>query len=689
MTFWNRSSSRRTSTSIFIALTLSASQASAQATRVKDINPGIEGSGPLVGAAEPVSGRMFFSADDGVFGTELWVTDGTSGGTAMVIDIWPAHVSDPSGKFSSTPDRFVAAGTSMYFVANDGSHGDELWVSDGSVGGTHRLGLTFDNPVSVDWKATAVPWGDSLYLFATHATSGRELLKITGTTVTVVKEINVGSSSTRFSGLALVNLDLYGERLLFGADDGVHGCELWISDGSESGTTMVKDIVPSGLDHSYPMHITGFGGKAFFWARNPANDNEIWVTDGTGSGTSQLKDTNPTGWGDPRDFTLVGEELFFTADDGVHGRELWATDGTPDGTRMVTDIRLGEPPSLPEEMTALGDVLLFTAFDDDVDDELWSSDGTPEGTTRVKNIHPDSSSAPMRLTGANGLVFFKAWDATHRYQLWVTDGTTAGTIMVAPVNPSFGEMIAVGGKLFFKALDSSNDLELWVLPLDDIVTAPETPDGASEANTGIATTYETGGSVSLNGNRVQYRFNWGDGSNSGWLDFGATSAEKTWELEGDHDVTAEARAETTNVMSNRSLALPVSVMFEEVVFEPELTGPTSGYIGSPITFTVTSGSNTDHELQYSVYWGDNADDRDWTSFPEGTATIELSKTWTSEGTWRIDVGVRCLDHWDTVEVWMDPFAEISITEAPPDLVFADDFEFGDLEDWSAAVGVAQ
>jgi hypothetical protein len=67
----------------------------------------------------------------------------------------------------------------------------------------------------------------------------------------------------------------------------------------------------------------------------------------------------------------------------------------------------------------------------------------------------------------------------------------------------------------------------------------------------------------------------------------------------------------------------------------------------------------------------------------------LSETWTSERTWRIDVGVRCLEHWDTVdEVWMDPFAEISIAQAPPNLVFADDFESGNGGLWSSSVGMA-
>ncbi|MDA9176184.1 hypothetical protein N9O95_03760 [Alphaproteobacteria bacterium] len=70
------------------------------------------------------NGKLYFSADDGINGEELWVTDGTSSGTVMLEDI-------NVGSGSSTPiyglDMAELNGK-VYFGANDDINGVELWV---------------------------------------------------------------------------------------------------------------------------------------------------------------------------------------------------------------------------------------------------------------------------------------------------------------------------------------------------------------------------------------------------------------------------------------------------------------------------------------------------------------------------------------------------------------------------------
>jgi ELWxxDGT repeat protein len=66
------------------------------------------------------NGFYFFGASNGD-GGELWQTDGSSVGTNQVKDIWP-------GPDSSNAFPVMVVGNQLFLIANDGIHGDELWV---------------------------------------------------------------------------------------------------------------------------------------------------------------------------------------------------------------------------------------------------------------------------------------------------------------------------------------------------------------------------------------------------------------------------------------------------------------------------------------------------------------------------------------------------------------------------------
>ena len=67
----------------------------------------------------------------------------------------------------------------------------------------------------------------------------------------------------------------------------------------------------------------------FFVADNGINGFELWKSDGTASGTMMVKDIySGSDYNPPYDLTVVGNTLFFSADDGTNGRELWKSDGT-------------------------------------------------------------------------------------------------------------------------------------------------------------------------------------------------------------------------------------------------------------------------------------------------------------------------------------------------------------------------
>ncbi|HEX7184794.1 MAG TPA: ELWxxDGT repeat protein [Thermoanaerobaculia bacterium] len=133
-----------------------------------------DASEPPVADLTVFAGRLFFSADDGAHGDELWTSDGTAKGTRMALDILP-------GAFSSRPRELTTAGGKLFFSANDGIHGTELWESDGTEAGTRMVqDLAPDVASSSPEHLTA--GGRHLYFSADDGISGREpwALDLTG-----------------------------------------------------------------------------------------------------------------------------------------------------------------------------------------------------------------------------------------------------------------------------------------------------------------------------------------------------------------------------------------------------------------------------------------------------------------------------------------------------------------------------
>ena len=138
-----------------------------------------------------------------------------------------------------------------------------------------------------------------------------------------MKDIIPGSGSPwPFGGIFGTPLTTLGARILFAADDGTSGSELWRSDGTKTGTRRVKDINPAG--DSSPSNLVNVAGTLFFGATDGSNGQELWSSDGTGPGTQLVKDINLGAAGSsPNALTDVGGTLFFTATEPSHGRELW------------------------------------------------------------------------------------------------------------------------------------------------------------------------------------------------------------------------------------------------------------------------------------------------------------------------------------------------------------------------------
>lgn len=254
--------------------------------------------------------------------TFLYRTDGTEAGTRPILKIAPdstnvfehARLDGKTYFITRSPDRQLIS---------------ELWVTDGTAAGTAPVIPSLTAPRPVDPVELTVFKG-VLYFFTNHGTPNAPvgLWRSDGTAAgtRLVRAIeppaNPDGDPANYPFL-LTELTPAGDDLFFRADDGVHGVELWRSDGTAEGTVLVEDIAP-GAATARVSNLTAAGGRLYFAATDVEHGLELWVSDGTAAGTRLVDDVQPgPDSSAPSQLTAADGKLFFTANDGVHGRELW------------------------------------------------------------------------------------------------------------------------------------------------------------------------------------------------------------------------------------------------------------------------------------------------------------------------------------------------------------------------------
>ena len=306
-------------------------------------------------------------SEKGKSNVELYRGDGTKEGTQLIKELRPQ-----SGAYnrSSYPSSFHLLNKILFFTAYDGVE-RKLWRSDGTPEGTYKL---HDKKVSL-----IKSYQDAIY-FVSDAESA--LYKTDGTVVgtIVVKEIPNGSKNA-----GIKKLTVSGAYLYFTAQpsDSTR-VKLWKSDGSEMGTGVVADIQTSNAYTTINL-LTDVNGTLYFNVNDGIHGINIWTTDGSAEGTHMLKDIVEGGSSSDAKMTSVRVaegKLFCLIDDDVHGAELWVSNGTQEGTVMVLDINEGEESANIIFDKVIDGKLMFNAFDG-TKMHLYASDGTAEGTVIV------------------------------------------------------------------------------------------------------------------------------------------------------------------------------------------------------------------------------------------------------------------------------------------------------------------
>lgn len=417
-----------------------------------------DGTGTIPTPGAPASSSVFDSdgiaiigtshdrADDFFHGAELWSTDGTSEGTTMFMDINSSTNDFNPSALTRGPGGF------HYFTAKDGLHwiGADLWKTDGTAAGTS---MVRDFTILPPWELGPFTYANGLLLFAAPS-GGLELWRSDGNEKGTFRVIDLAAGSA--SGLRDGNLVKVGERVFFAAstDTTYPRYGLGVSDGTEAGTKLVK---PSDSTFTIERSFSGIDldGKLIFLAASSSgpewSEASIFISDGTLEGTTLVqggfRNAAATDW------TLFNGKAYFAATTVTGGTELWSTDGTPDGTVMVGDIVAGTGSSSPGNLVATPDSLYFTATDRSNGRELWRIDKGSLAPQRLTTLTTDVEQVQASARG--GVMF-----STTAREIYRFDGSNVIPLMTsvewAPVLHG-----PVGRFDYFTAATSAAGGELW------------------------------------------------------------------------------------------------------------------------------------------------------------------------------------------------------------------------------------
>jgi len=420
-----------------------------------------------------VGDRMYFTADAGGFGRELWQTDGTPQGTTLVKDINP-------GPGSSNPGQLTANGNLLYFTVPGTNSTAHLWRSNGTAAGTFQLDTSltrFDSFVGL---------GGVLYFGGAGPGNDTEFWKTDGTPAGTIEVKQINHIPSFFGPLNVVN-----GLVQFYAQDDNRQLNLWQSDGTAEGTQIIAAGLtgyPNNGGSPDPNDLGTVDGHSFF-----LRGDTVWTSDGTTQGTVPLKTFAPfqrliviaNYWPAPVPHASFQHKLFFVADDGQTGFELWQSDGTPAGTTLFDDLSSGSVSASaplpgasilpfpgegpPGELTTANGKLFFTEPVYLWHSDLWVTDPSSNSAQDIYAINGGGQDAVFGLTAVGNRVFLgRSVGDGLSDDLGVTDGTLAGTQILVSI-PQFRRIDKLNGRALFRGentvLWSSDGSNAGTVPL--------------------------------------------------------------------------------------------------------------------------------------------------------------------------------------------------------------------------------
>jgi len=430
--------------------------------------------------------RLYFSLETPDIGQELWSSDGTEAGTALVKDI------NQTG--SSYPSNYVDVNGVTFFTATNANNNQALFKSDAGVvtelkefiGGY----IGFNSPVAFN----------NLLFFEARSDTGSYVLWVSDGT----SEGTTTLTTSSVDGIIAVE----GTGVFFTRSSS----QLWITDGTEIGTVQITPDTTDSFGGFSKM--VSYVGKLYFITRTNTLSGglgyELWSSDGTNAGTNLFLDVY-TGASSGLDrsysyLTVANNLLVFTGNDGTTSSSvmnIWVSDGTEIGTVKLQDSS-GTDVSVYKyrdyQLLGAGDKLYFNNYQSS--SQLWESDGSSANTVVVSadvmnaylagstttGVFYERSSRPMfyntvtntvsqlsddyfrtrnkesYVFANDNLFYIRRSDNGEPKALIHSDGTVEGTSLVTELDEFYSNtrMIEANGSVIFTGYNKTTGVEPWI-----------------------------------------------------------------------------------------------------------------------------------------------------------------------------------------------------------------------------------
>ncbi len=360
--------------------------------------------------------RFIFLASSPQFDYEPYITDGTTEGTRLLRNInvlpdgFPANFEE--GSFAT---KYTLFNGELYFNARAFQFDTELFATNGTTGGT-RLVYSRSGDRNSASPTDLIVYRDSLYFYA--GGEGGEpagLYRTDGTTggTDLVYAFQPGERYSPQSNQPERKTNIVGGKLVFPVEDPETGRDLWQYDGATGQVSILRDQDEGGTFGSYtPQAFASIGTDLLLYKdQNATSGIELFRTDGTTDGTRIAADLNPGSSGSivlPSFLVAHQGKLYYNAVvfGAGAGIELYVYDPATDEATLAADINPGGADSRVNNLTSVGDDLYFFARTNETGFGLFKysplSTGTTDPTTSFASagigVYPNPVAVGQSLT---------------------------------------------------------------------------------------------------------------------------------------------------------------------------------------------------------------------------------------------------------------------------------------------------